>query len=35
MSEIQQVCGTACGNYMCACGDIDVLEPCCCFVSAE
>lgn len=35
MSEIQRVCGTARVSYMCACGDVDVLEPCCCFVSAE
>lgn len=35
MSEIQRVCGTARVSYMCACGDADVLEPCCCFVSAE
>lgn len=35
MSEIQRVCGTARVSYMCACGDVAVLEPCCCFVSAE
>lgn len=35
MSEIQRVCGTARVSYMCACGDGDVLEPCCCFVSAR
>lgn len=35
MSEIQRVCGTARVSYMCACGDVAVLEPCCRFVKAE
>lgn len=35
MSEIQRVCGTARVSYMCACGDVDFLEPCCRFVSVK
>lgn len=35
VSEIQRVCGTARVSYMCACRDVAVPGPCCCFVSAE